>query len=273
MNVVLKLLGYLIQHVRNPHMEMIHPTWIAESLSKEDYQIKASILNQFSPEYRAQVAVLLKLPPPTDKRNEMLSVESNDVIFQVFSKRFSSMAPPWGDSELSAETIYLLKYEDLMAVMMQVGIREIARAFTLAGKDILAALVSRFPKELQEEFLKGIRAASSEPAEKQKIATKRLSKYDLASMPLEEVTVKLGVAKVGAMLQRRGNITRKIAQRLPYEYGILLLQATFEESEADDGEEMIAIVRRLISKRKIVFASPESSGSAVSVSEKELLAE
>lgn len=274
MNVVLKLLGYLIQHVRNPHMEMIHPTWIAESLGKEDSQTQMAILNQFSPEYRAQVAVLLKLPSPTGKRNEMLSVESNDVIFQIFSNRFSSMAPPWGDPELSAETIYLFKHEDLIAVMQQIGVREFARAFTLAGKDILAALVSRFPKDLQEDFLKGIRAANSDPPEKQKIATKRLSKYDLSSIPLEEATIKVGLAKVGAMLRNRSNVTRKIAQRLPFELGMLLLQATGEESEVDEGEEMMSIVRRLISKRKIAFASPESSaGSAGRLSEKDLLAE
>ena len=33
LTLVLKLLGYLVQHVRNPHLEMIHPTWIADSKS------------------------------------------------------------------------------------------------------------------------------------------------------------------------------------------------------------------------------------------------
>lgn len=274
MNVVLKLLGYLMQHVRNPHLEMVHPTWIAESLRKEDYQTKMSILNQFSPEYRSQVAELVKVPPPSGKPNEMLSPESNEVIFQIFANRFSSMGPPWGDPELSPETIYLFKHDDLMAVMKQVGVREIARAFTLAGKDILAALVSRFPKELHEDFLKGIRAANSDPPEKQKIATKRLSKYDLASMPLEEVTVKVGIAKVGAMLRNRATVTRKIAQRLPFEFGMLLLQATGEESELDEGEELMAIVRRLISKQKIAFASVESPAKGPgALSEKDLLAD
>jgi hypothetical protein len=274
LNVVLKLLGYLIQHVRNPHIEMIHPSWIADSLKKEDYQTKITILNKFSPEYRSQVAGLLKLTPPSGLRNEMTSTESNDVIFQIFSNRFASMAPPWGESELSADTIYLFKSEDLMFVMMQLGIREIARAFTLAGKDILAALVSRFPKELQEDFLKGIRLASGETPEKQKIATKRLSKYDLASVPLEDVTLKLGIVKVGAMLQNKSSIKRKIAQRIPSEYGILLLQATGEESEMDGGEEMMGIVHRLINKKKIAFAAQESPAKAAGdISERDLLTE
>src|SRR5688500_6081446 len=52
LTLVLKLLGYLVQHFRNPHLEMIHPTWIAESLRKEEPKTVHMILSQFSPDYR-----------------------------------------------------------------------------------------------------------------------------------------------------------------------------------------------------------------------------
>jgi hypothetical protein len=76
------------------------------------------------------------------------------------------------------------------------------------------------------------------------------------------------------MLRNRSNTIRKIAQRLPFEYGMLLLQATGEDSELDEGEELMSIVRRLISKRKIAFASPASSaGPSGRISDRDLLAE
>jgi hypothetical protein len=273
LNVVLKLLGYLVQHVRNPHLEMVHPSWIAESLRKEDFQIKQAILQQFSPEYRSQVASYLKIPGNTSQP-ELLSAESNDVIFQIFCSRFASMAPPWGDLELTLDTIYLFKEEDLLVLIKQLGVREIGRALAIAGREALASLIGRFPRELQDDFLKAVKLAITESAEKQKVATKRLSKYDLGSMPLEEATLKVGIAKLGALLQKRADGLRKMAQRLPFELGMLLLQSGGEDGQLEEEEEVMTIVRRLISKQKIAFATPESSThGAARIPDKDLLSE
>ena len=55
LTIVLKLLGYLVQHIRNRNLEMVHPTWIAESLRNENASITLGILNQFSSDYRERV--------------------------------------------------------------------------------------------------------------------------------------------------------------------------------------------------------------------------
>ncbi|HSE42860.1 MAG TPA: hypothetical protein VLH08_19000 [Acidobacteriota bacterium] len=258
LTLVLKLLGYLVQHVRNPHLEMIHPTWIAESLRKEYPHVIATILSQFSTEYRKQVqqALMLNtgmLPRPSTS----VLAESVDVIFQIFCTRFASMGPPWGDPELSVDTMYLLKDEDLLTLIKQVGVREIARSFAIAGNDVLAVLLSRFPAELHEDFLRGVRAAKAESPEKQKTAAKRAGKYDLKSMPIEEATLRVGLTKIGSVLTKKSDVARKIAQRIPFELGMIILQADREETGIEDEEEeVMSTLRHLISRQKILFASP-----------------
>ena len=39
MTLVTKLLGYIVQHVRNRNMERIHPSWMANALEKESHQV------------------------------------------------------------------------------------------------------------------------------------------------------------------------------------------------------------------------------------------
>src|SRR6185503_15806059 len=73
LTLVLKLLGYLVQHFRNPHLEMIHPTWIAESLRKEDTSTIHMILSQFSSDFRRQVYALIGVPEPPAERSMVIS--------------------------------------------------------------------------------------------------------------------------------------------------------------------------------------------------------
>jgi hypothetical protein len=258
LSLVLKLLGYLVQHVRNPHLEMIHPTWIAESLRKEYPHVTAAILRQFSTEYRKQVQKVMKLDTSMlPSASASVLAESIDVIFQIFCTRFASMGPPWGDPELSSDTMYLLKDEDLLTLIKQIGVQEIARSFAIAGNDVLAALLAKFPAELHEDFLLGVKAAKAEPPEKLKTATKRLGKYDLKSMPLEEATLRVGLAKIGSALNKKSDVARKIAQRIPFELGMIILQADRDEIGGEgEEEEVMSTLRQLISRQKILFASP-----------------
>ena len=258
LTLVLKLLGYLVQHVRNPHLEMIHPTWIAESLRKEYPHVITTILSQFSNEYRKQVqqALMLNtgmLPRPSTS----VLMESVDVIFQIFCQRFAAMGPPWGDPELSVDTMYLLKDEDLLTLIKQVGVQEIARSFAIAGNDVLAVLLSRFPAELHDDFLRGIKTAKGESADKQKTAAKRLNKYDLKSMPMEEATLRVGLTKIASILSKKSDVARKIAQSIPFELGMIILQADHEEAGTEgEEEEVMSTLRQLITRQKILFASP-----------------
>lgn len=259
LNLISNMLGYLVQHVRHPHLEMVHPTWILDSLKKENPQTIAAILGQFSTEFKEQVWTLLgQSEPPSSSAVESASRESMDAMFQIFSKRFVSMGPPIGEPEVSVETIYLLKEEDLLTLVKHIGIKEMSRSFAIIGNDVLAALISRFPVSLRADFLSGIKTAKTEPQDKQKIATKRLSKYDLGSLPLEEATLKVGLGKLGSVVKKKREVARRIAQRIPMDLGMIILQAESEEIavKAEEEEaEVMSTMRDLISKQKILFAS------------------
>jgi hypothetical protein len=263
MTLVSKLLGYLVQHVRNRNLERIHPSWIAEALIKEPPQVAFLILERLSPEYRKTVLDLYTKTRPAPPMT-YVAQQSVDAIFQLFSLRFEPMSAPWGESQLTLQNIYLLKQEEIFVFLKHVGVREIARASSIAGKNALAALVTRFPTNLQQDFVNGIKAAASDPAEKVKLAAKRLSQIDLASMSMDEATLKVGLTKIGGSLQNQKATAVKIAQALPYSLGMILLEAR-EQMEAGENEEqeLVGILRELVDSQKIDRQQVDSLFSSI----------
>jgi hypothetical protein len=262
MTLVSKLLGYVVQHVRNRNIERIHPSWIANALEKESHQVLSIVLARFSPEYRRKV--LENFTKTHLLANAYIPQQASDAIFQIFTARFGAMSAPWGESQLTLLTLFLLKQEEMYTFLRHVGVREIARAFSVAGKNALGALVTRFPADQQEDFLNGIKSASGEGSEKQKLAAKRLSKIDLASMPMEEATLIVGATKLGACLKQDRATAIRSAQRLPHSLGMILLEAREEmEAEPEEEQELLSILRDLIQKKKIDQQHVDSLFSSV----------
>jgi len=261
MTLVSKLLGYLVQHVRNRNMERIHPSWIADSLEKESPKVRAILLNRLSSEYRKEVEQLIKsqtAAPP------YVPQQSSDAIFQLFAMRFAPMSAPWGESQLTLQTLFLLKQEEMFIFLKHVGVREIARASSIAGKNPLAALVSRFPPALQEDFLNELKKVSGDTGDKVKLATKRLSQIDLASMSMEDATLKVGLTKLGASLKDEKEAASKIAQRLPRSLGMVVLDAMKEmEAGQEEQQELSFILRDLVDKGKIDRQQVDSLFSSI----------
>lgn len=263
MTLVSKLLGYLVQHVRNRNIERIHPTWIADRLSRESPQVASIILERLSPEFRKQVTEhYLKMRPAVP--SVYVPRPSADAVFEIFSTGFEPMSAPWGESQLTLNSIYLLKQEELFTFLRHVGVREIARASSVAGKNALAALVTRFPPGMQQDFLDGIKAAGGDSSEKVKLAGKRLSTIDLASMSMEEATLTVGLTKLGASLKEEAGTATKIAQAMPHSVGMILLKARDEmESGPDENQELSFILQELVNKNKIDRSQVDSLFSSI----------
>lgn len=247
LNLLMKWIAYIVGRVRNPRVEMIHPTWIVEALRKEQPQVSFLILSQFSEEYQKRVVALLGVGQAAIVDPAHGPADCSDVVFQVFCNQFAPMRVPYMEPELSLETLYLLREEDLPILMKHIGVREIAWAFVLAGKDALYALVSRFPAELQKDFLSGVKSAGDNP-DRQKLATKRLSKYDPASMSIEEAALRIGLNKVAAVLANRPRTARKIAQRFPIEIGQIVLNPDQETGFPEEETEILQTIHELIER-------------------------
>jgi hypothetical protein len=253
LTMTLKLLAHLVQHAQNPHLEMIHPTWMADILGNQSPQVLFDILDQFPEEYARQVVAHVGAAvEPVDNPMASLSADTVHVILRLLSKHFAPMSASSGEPDLTLETLYLLREEDLLLLMKHIGILEMARAFTLAGIDIMAAVYNRFPAEMREDFLNAVRIAKSESTEKQKIATKRMSKIDLTSLSLEEATLKVGLMKAGSVLHEKGELARKIAQRMPMNLGMILLQTETEEGATEDEmHEIMTVIADMIERNRI----------------------
>ncbi|MCI0414280.1 hypothetical protein L0222_15990, partial [bacterium] len=123
----------------------------------------------------------------------------------------------------------------------------------------------RFPPTLQEDFLNEIKTVSGDTGDKVKLATKRLSQIDLASMSMEDATLKVGLTKLGASLKNEKETARKIAQRLPRSYGMIVLEAMIEmETGQDEEQELLVILRDLVDKGKIDSQQVDSIFSSIS---------
>lgn len=249
----LKLLGHLVQHVENRHLEMIHPSWMADILRKQTAQVVFDILEQFPEEYAQHVlAEIGGATEPVENPMASLSSDAVQVVLRLLSRHFEPMSAPPGEPHLTLETLYLLRESDLLLLMKYIGILEMARAFTLAGKDVLAAVVSRFPPDMQDDFLNAVKIAKGDTTEKQKIATRRLSKIDLTSLPLEEAALKVGLMKAGSVLHQERELARKIAQRMSIGLGTMLLESEAEETATDDEtQEIMAVITDMIQRNKI----------------------
>ncbi len=250
LTLVTKLLGYLVQHVRNRHLERVHSTWVANALEKESSKIITIILNRVSPDYRKKV--LENFSKTYAMSNPYVLPNVADAIYQIFCSRFAPMSAPWGASQLTLETLYLVKEEELYVFLRHVGVQEIARASAIAGKNAMAALVVRFPPDLQDEFLNGIKSARGDQAEKQKLSAKRLSRIDMASMSMEESTLRAGLIRLAACFKTKKETAERVAQRLPLTLGMVLLEAREEvDVGADEEAELLAILHDLIQREKI----------------------
>lgn len=251
LTMVLKLFGYLYQHVKQKNLEMIHPSWIAESLRKESPQVVHGILNRFSSEYKQRLMDTAELSTGLLSAPERFEAPANmQLIFDVFCGRFETMTAPWGNPELSVETIYLLKEEDLLTLVQQAGIGEIARAFATAGKKTIAVAVSRFPAHLQEDFLARIKKARTEDQAKHKMAAKRLSEYSTVSPDV--AMMNLGLFKLAGILRGSPALLRRVGQRLPRAMGLILFEkARDAESLSGEAAEILEILRDLIAAGKI----------------------
>jgi hypothetical protein len=124
--------------------------------------------------------------------------------------------------------------------------------------------VIRFPQALQEDFLNELKSVSGDTGDKVKLATKRLSQIDLASMSMEDATLKVGLTKLGASLKNEKETAAKIAQRLPRSHGMVVLEAMKEmEAGPEEQQELSFILRDLIDKGKIDRQQVDSLFSSI----------
>src|SRR5262249_40895500 len=101
LTLIMKVIAYIVNKVRNPRLEMVHPTWIAQALSKEEPHVITSILSQLQEEYQKKVAKLLGWPEQAVADPLAFSDEISDVMFQVFCSQFAPMRLPLSGPELS----------------------------------------------------------------------------------------------------------------------------------------------------------------------------
>jgi len=107
LTLIMKVIAYIVNKVRNPRLEMVHPTWIAQALSNEETHVITSILSQLPEEYQKKVAKLLGWPEQPVADPLSFSDEISDAIFHVFCKGFAPMRLPLSGPELSLDSLYL----------------------------------------------------------------------------------------------------------------------------------------------------------------------
>ncbi len=92
-----------------------------------------------------------------------------------------------------------------------------------------------------------------------------MSKIDLTSLSLEEATLKVGLMKAGSVLHEKGELARKIAQRMPMTLGMILLQAETEKGATEEEmHEIMTVIADMIERNRIDKDYIKARFSAVS---------
>lgn len=125
----------------------IHPQWIADVLSRETPRV-IGVMLRFLPSQHTR-AVIEKLPATMRQRLPSV-VESFSVpdailrlIRQKFESHFLPVKPMHHVEELSFAELSALSLRDLRAVLHDIGIEELARAFRRLAKPALRLLLNR----------------------------------------------------------------------------------------------------------------------------------
>lgn len=205
----------------------IHPAWILDAFQNESHRV-IGVLLRYLPSRHVRY-VLDHLPKRIKERlpHVMDAFSVQTPILEIVKRRFLSQFLPTRDASaidaMSVDTIDCLKSDDLIALLRDLGIQEVAMALSGLDEAALKALFSR------------LEASESRALRQRMLVVEKVSpdlikeaKYNLLEIPMSasdtnRFLVEIGVAGLAKALKVGDDIlVRRIRQKLDPEMGYLL---------------------------------------------------
>lgn len=206
-------------------VERVDPSWIIHKLKGESPRVIAAILITLPPQTvrsiikRLPSALREKLPPKDEVKN--IPKDLQNAVREIFEARFAPM-PPVSAKGFYYRDVLQLERPEIQKLLRDLGLVELAQAFVSVGKNALAELCRRLPREHAEELVLAVRSASRVDSPDPKSAQRFLSKIVPNFSDTEEFFLKSGVWRLAkATLLEADNVRIGFKQRLPKEMGEL----------------------------------------------------
>jgi hypothetical protein len=217
-----RLLVEVVQLFAAPpaHLERVHPSWLADATAEEPPHVVRAARSGHAP---APVVLHLRR--------------------RLLGQLVAMPEGPPPPQTLALDDLPRLPAELLVAVLATLGRRWIAWAFGGAGSEALAQLSARLAEPQARALL-----ADAQVLPPAVVEVRWLQKEVLTLLPGiqggEPLLLRIGTRRLGATLRGRGDLPRRVAQRLPVELGRWLLTDTDRPAPPDPSllDEVRAVV-------------------------------
>lgn len=219
----------------------IHPSWLLHGMRGESPRVVAALMSVLP---TSSAASLLKRLPPGIRRQlppraqvEGIDPDVLQVVRRVFESRFSPML------EVSAQgfayrDLVRLERAELYVLMRDLGLVELGQAFVSVGREALAELCRRLPREAAEELVQAVRSASTVDVPSIRAAQHFLSRIVTNFDDTEEFFQKSGLWRLAkGSVQERPDFRQAFPQRLPRTAGLLFNEYLAKAEAMDELDE------------------------------------
>ena len=225
-------------------LEMIDPSWLVHELKGESPRVVATILLTVpQPTVRSILRRLPEgirnsLPPKAEIRQTPKSVV--ETLRQIFDSRFLPM-PTKPSKEFSFSQIIHLDRKDLQKLLYNLGITELGQAFVSVGRQAMAELCRRLPRQQAEALVIETKKESQHALEAELRSAQRfLSRVAVNFENTDEFFHKAGIWRMAkSSLLESPQFRSQLIQRLPRDPGLLLKEYIDKALEMDDLTEEI----------------------------------
>ncbi|MEW6605879.1 MAG: hypothetical protein AB1414_00315 [bacterium] len=216
-------LQYLQNQKKLFKIEEIHPTWLAKNLQKERPFIISFILKHLPPNKRNDILAIfseklkenLSLSP---LKSVNISSEMSKIIRKKFENRFISMKNLGG----KVSKIVLLKEENFLKFIREIGLREVARAIKGINENDWTQLYYSLHRKEREELSIKMRELTQIDNEEIKFSQERFGTWityvKKTFHQIEDLFKEVGLLILSALLLGENKqVITQICQKLPIE--------------------------------------------------------
>lgn len=241
----------LLLYQRQTPLTLIHPSWVTFVLQRDNPALVAALFSQLPSSLVRQILPLL--PPEMQAyiagAHEPVSELVAQVVLRVVESRFEPMPREEVSEKLLFRDVISLRPNEILIVLHEIGIRQVAAAFAGLGLKNAALLLSKFPQEVISDVIDAIQNIVVTTKMEEEAARRYLVFVFDEFVSTEIVFRKAGSYFFACAAMTQPQIfQRQMAQRLPREDGLRLLSdiALVQKTVTVKDEVVLAFQKQVI---------------------------
>lgn len=204
----------------------VHPAWILERLKEEPPKVIGIVLRSLPSKH---VKYIIKNLPPILRVQIPNMIESFavrapvlEVIRRRFERHFQPMPVSRASDNLGFSNLYYLKGEELLEVIRELGLYELAIAFAGMGSKALHAIYNRLDLKDAKRLQRRIRELKDISPELHRQARYTVLEVEGKHMGPDKMLLRIGLAALANAMEDETGLNALLTQKLSPEEGYML---------------------------------------------------